>query len=281
MEDILTSNVFSFFKYADRQTFLRQFLKLFGFTVSDKELAEAEFRFWVSYGDGTEPDLVILAGRYYLLIEAKFHSGFGQENEKTQHQLVREYEGGKLEAQNMDKEFHLVAVTAHYARHQFLAENSAYVNRDLHWLNWHQIALLIYACLESNPNLAVETRAFAEDLYDLLVKKNLRKYAGVDFLKNLRNIGSSSPQLFFEATTAFYRGDFLGFSIALQAVPTIHTYNGSIFIGFQDTPEDVQPIRHTQKPYILNKRPIFFDFSGTELIDQTPDIIFYQETHHE
>lgn len=264
-EDILTSDVFSFFKYADRQVFLAQFLKLLGLGVSRQDLAEVEFLFWHSFEDGTEPDLVIITGKYYLLVEAKFHSDFGQESEKIQHQLVREYKGGELEAHNMDKEFQLVAVTAHYARHQFLAENSAYVSRDLHWLNWHQIALLIASCLETHPGLTQETRVFAEDLYDLLVKKNLRKYAGVDFLKNLRKVGSSSPQLFFEAATAFYRGDFLGFTVSLQDSPRVQPLTGSIFY----------------KNLSLEKRASFFDFTNYDPLGNPPEAIFYQETNHE
>lgn len=52
-EDILTSNVFSFFKYANRQVFLKRFLAELGIQVSDEDAENAEFAFWPRYADGT------------------------------------------------------------------------------------------------------------------------------------------------------------------------------------------------------------------------------------
>ena len=75
-EDILTSNVFSFFQYADRQVFLYELLKSWHLDVTAEEAREAEFHYWPQLADGTEPDLVIVVGQYYLLIEAKYRSGF-------------------------------------------------------------------------------------------------------------------------------------------------------------------------------------------------------------
>jgi len=70
MEDVLTSNVFSFFKYSSRTIFLKRYLNDLGFKVSDQDAEKAEFRFWPVFEDGTEPDLIIIVGDYYLLIEA-------------------------------------------------------------------------------------------------------------------------------------------------------------------------------------------------------------------
>jgi len=44
-EDILTSNVFSFFKYADRRL-LKQYLDHIGITISLHDAQNAEFIFW-------------------------------------------------------------------------------------------------------------------------------------------------------------------------------------------------------------------------------------------
>ena len=70
MEDILTSNVFSFFKYSTRDIFLKGYLNTMGFDISEQEANRAEFIFWPRYEENTEPDLVIIVGDYYLLIEA-------------------------------------------------------------------------------------------------------------------------------------------------------------------------------------------------------------------
>jgi len=83
MEDVLTSNVFSFFKYSTRDIFLKNYLNELEFTVSDQEAEEVEFKFWPVFEDGTKPDLVIIVGKYYLLIEAKYFSGFSEGTKKT------------------------------------------------------------------------------------------------------------------------------------------------------------------------------------------------------
>ncbi|MDP2932277.1 MAG: hypothetical protein Q8O05_07280 [Chloroflexota bacterium] len=72
-EDILTSNVFSFFKYTERKVFLKSFLnKLLNLQVDDNDVDCAEFSFWPKFDDNTEPDLILVVGKYYLLFEAKF-----------------------------------------------------------------------------------------------------------------------------------------------------------------------------------------------------------------
>ena len=118
-EDILTSDVFSFFKYTKREVFLYQLLKYLQLDIVKSDMVKAEFIFWPSFEDGTQPDLIILVGKYYLLIEAKFSSGFSKSTDSIKHQLIREIEGGKLEAQNLNREFQIVAVTAHYTKHHF------------------------------------------------------------------------------------------------------------------------------------------------------------------
>jgi len=276
MEDILTSDVFSFFKYANREIFLSNLLKLLGLKVSKSDLDEAEFNFWPSYKDHTEPDLVIIVGEYYLLVEAKFHSGFGKATLTTRHQLIREYEGGELEAQNLDKEFHLIAVTAHYAKHQFLAENSEYANKDVLWLNWHQIALLIYSILETTNTLDSSIRAFAEDLYDLLVKKNLRKYAGINILKSIR-VKTSPAQLFFDSASSLYRGDFLGFNVSLEDTPKVQTFSDSIFYISTNNANDHSAKRIKKQTNDLEKPSKYFSFSNHDSLLNPPETIFFQE----
>lgn len=216
-EDILTSNVFSFFKYANRRLFLFEFVKLLGLNISESDAVEAEFEFWPTFEDNTEPDLVLLIGKYYLLFEAKYYSGFGKETQSRKHQVVREIEGGQYAAQNLEKEFKIIAVTAHYS-------DKAEIKRDipveyldhLIWTNWQSIALLIYQQLEKNPNMPEETRLFAADLYKLLVRKKLRNYEGVKVLSHFRRtLHATAHKIFFEASTASYRGAFIGFASTL------------------------------------------------------------------
>jgi hypothetical protein len=229
MEDILTSNVFSFFKYAKREIFLNELLKLINVYVSLNELEKAEFIFWPSYEDGTQPDLVIIVGNHYLLFEAKFISGFGKGEELLSFQLIREAKMGELEAQKIDKIFHLIAVTAHYSKHKFYIENSEVSDIPITWINWHQIALLLDKILYEKEELDIETKTFATDLYHLLVKKDLRKYAGQDILGTIPLLQSPSEALFFDAKSAQYRGDFLGFQVSLEEFSPIKQFAKMIF----------------------------------------------------
>lgn len=229
-EDILTSNVFSFFKYAKREVFLFNLFSLLNININRSEAADAEFIFWPTYEDGTEPDLVIIAGNYYLLFEAKLHSGFGKGLELDKYQILREIKGGELEAHNIGKEFRFIAVTAHYAKHRFLEENPYIKTLNYQWLNWHQISLLLFNVLSRSKLLDTETLGFAEDLYALLIKMNLRKFAGIEVLTSLTNLHFSPEYLFFDPTTSEHRGDFIGFINTLSMFPKISPTMDSIFL---------------------------------------------------
>ena len=50
--------------------------------------------------------------------------------------------------------------------------------------------------LEQNPPIPMETRLFAEDLYKLLVKKNLRNFEGVRVLSSLERIYTLQREIF-------------------------------------------------------------------------------------
>ena len=116
-EDILTSNVFSFFKYSDRKL-LKDYLAELGILVTSSESENAEFIFWPSYEDGTEPDLIIICGEYYLLFEAKLYSDFSPKTATADSQIEREIKMGKMSAENLNKKFVYIALTAEYYKNR-------------------------------------------------------------------------------------------------------------------------------------------------------------------
>jgi len=221
-EDILTSDVFSFFKYSDRQVFLKGFLNKFlgefGVEVSDSEAEAAEFEFWPRYADRTEPDVVIIAGQYYVLIEAKLGSGFEWAEELERSQLRREIQGGYSEARSLGKEFCIVALTADYIYkpqdyQQIRIEDLATIK--FKWMNWQQIFDYLQEVLDTVP-LKSTVRLFCQDLCDLLDRKNLRPYRDLtDVLAGRRPI-EALGSVFFASETAKRRGGFLGFESALS-----------------------------------------------------------------
>jgi hypothetical protein len=256
-EDILTSNVFSFFKYAKREIFLYQLITRLGIVdIEPWDAINAEFHFWPSFEDGTEPDLVIIIGNYYLVFEAKLFSGFGRGIVSEKDQLVREIRGGKTEAEYRNKKFSLIAVTAHYSKHHFLTENPDALGVDLSWLNWNEIALLIYKIINETELLDDGTLCFANDLYELLLRKNLRKFAGLEVLSTLDYIGETSTYLFYNPTTSQYRGDFFGFSEVLSGL---------------------SPITQIPSSFILQERvKMFFHHQSIESLNQVPENIFFK-----
>jgi len=219
-EDILTSNVFSFFKYADRKVYLRALLERLGLDLTEIDLSKAEFHFWPSFDDNTEPDVVILVGGFYILIEAKYLSGFGQPSTEVPGQLERELAEGFREARSQGKSFVPVVMTAHSCCPSGLLANIPQEHADrLRWINWQAVAGILLEALEV-PHIATPDEEFATDLYNLLDKKKLRGFITFDRLQ-----GSFSYQeierVFFASESSLFRGDFIGFSRALAVVESV------------------------------------------------------------
>ena len=253
MEDILTSNVFSFFKYSTRTIFLKRYLNDLGFKVSDQDAEKAEFKFWPVFEDGTEPDLVIMAGNYYLLIEAKYFSEFSEGAKKDEHQLLRELNNGKLEAKNYDKEFKLIAITADYYFKEYkfkviLPDFQAHFK----WTNWQLVSSFLDNILSSNPNIKGPERDFCLDLYNLLDKKHLRSFQSITYDGPLLKDYSS---IFFNAKTAKLRGDFIGFIDSLSLAKGLKPVGKTVF--FSSTKRIFKSLSKLEKLKKV-KSPIFF-----------------------
>ncbi len=256
MEDVLTSNVFSFFKYANRVIFLKRYLETINIQITDEEAKDAVFYFWPTYADNTEPDLVIIVGDYYLLFEAKYFSGFGSKTDKIEAQLVRQINGGILEASTYKKKFLLIAITAdHVYRPSIIDDIPEEFYHHLIWTNWQNVAAMLNIILNSNIKLKNSERLFAEDLYLLLDKKHLRDFQGTDVIKNYLPELSSYSVVFFQAEKAKYRGDFFGFSSNLLVE---------------------EPIRHYDNIFYYDQQTDILKMLNEIKIEQLPDIIFFR-----
>lgn len=255
-EDILTSNVFSFLKYSNRKIFLKGYLNSLGLKVSEQAAIEAKFLFWPRFEENTEPDLVIIVGRYYLLIEAKYRSAFSGGTQKSKAQIIREIEGGVLEATNYRKIFKYVAITGdyYYKEDKFKLIPSEYVPHFI-WTNWQYVASFLNNILENDTRISTQEREFAYDLYRLLDKKCLRDFHGVLSIlkKELQLI--EHQYIFFEARTAKYRGDFLGFINSLSLDQHFEAVGKAIF--FKPIKEGFSSLSHFNK-LMVSKQQIFF-----------------------
>jgi len=255
MEDILTSNVFSFFKYSARDIFLKGYLNKLEIEVSNREAEEAKFRFWPVFEDGTEPDLVIIVGNYYLLIEAKYFSEFSSGTEKNESQLLRELKNGKLEAKNYNKEYKLIAITAdyYYKKDKFEVIPQRF-RPHFKWTNWQSVSLFLDNILSSNPNIKGPERDFCLDLYDLLDKKHLRSFQNITYDgPSLKDYSS----IFFNAKTAKLRSDFIGFIDSLSLAKGLKPLGKTVFFR--------------------SSKSIFKSLSKIEILKEVKSPIFFKE----
>lgn len=257
-EDLLSSNVFSFFKYSDRQVFLKGFLNRFlgdlGVKVSSDAEA-AEFQFWPKYADRTEPDLVIIVGQYYILVETKFCSSFEWAEELELSQLRREIRGGYAEARSLGKEFCLVALTADYI---YKPDDFKHIRTEelasirFKWMNWQQVYDYLLEVMDT-VTLVLTTKLFCQDLCDLLDKKNLRPYRDIRATLAGRPSIKVPKMVFFAAETAKSRGDFIGFELALSHLKQLVIVPRALF---------------------LEGEPFFASLRSNKGLHQLPDRIF-------
>lgn len=227
MEDILTSNVFSFLKYSDRKLFLKLFLNQLGLSIENDELKNAEFIFWPTFEDGTEPDLVILTNDYYILFEAKLYSGFGESIDEEKKQLIREARGGLENANRLGKKFFLVAITDDYYYKEEKFKCLKNYKSYLKWINWQSLTELLLSLIEKN-NTNLKNYDFAADLYNLLEKKNLRAFRAFDKLAD-DQLDKLSDSIFFPKEKSRYVNYFDGFKKTFVEFKEINRCSNQVF----------------------------------------------------
>lgn len=225
-EDLLTSNIFSFFNYSERTVYLKSLINKLGIVVNEKELKEAEFLFWPTYEDGTEPDLILIIGKYYILFEAKYYSGFGKETVTTESQLIREIKRGLMEADNLDKKFLLVAITSDYCYKPEKFKEIKDYKEYFQWINWQSVAEILLKSIENDENLP--NKLFASDLLRLLEVKKLRSFRPFKDL-TFNEVKKVKNNIFFMTETAIYRGKFIGFKKIFGSEPAILKTVDNIF----------------------------------------------------
>jgi len=211
MEDVLTSSVFGLLKYLPDQIACRLLAEFAAIPLPQDSLqlelwprhptppgfarpfATAQVEEPASRGD-TEPDAVITAKDWLVLMEAKYRSPL----DDAYDQLGREFAVGYRLAQDAGRRFRLLLVTAHTLQptpggrdlatgvQQVLSEASAglgdaaaemigAVPTSLHWTNWQQLySILSKAC--GDQDISDSTRRLLKDVCRLLELRALKPY---------------------------------------------------------------------------------------------------------
>lgn len=184
-EDFLTSAVFGFFKYSDRNIYLRNYLTTLGIQDSPDDVT---FSFWESFPDGTEPDLILSSEQHIILIETKYHAGLGEG------QAEREVTVGKSMAHQVSKNFLYVLVTSDpvYRSSKWLpAERAA--GDKFRWQNWQLIERVISEAYAAS----LVNRALALDLLLMMRQLGLRSFLPFSQLVGHIDSAPTRPPLFF------------------------------------------------------------------------------------
>jgi len=214
-EDVLTSNVFGFLEVANRRRFLARYLRdHLMLEVTDAEAIAAEFEFWPTYTDGTEPDVVTSVGRWYILFEAKLYSDFGRDaNDPDQNQLRRELSEGRREASRRGLAFRLVTVTRESWRNVKRYPDIRPDDRG-HWIwsNWQAVHALLDDTQE--PKRGVLGR----QLHRLLDGRGLRGFRGYT---GMGVVPPAPGVVFLSASATRSPGFFRGF----QSLPALDVVN--------------------------------------------------------
>jgi hypothetical protein len=94
------------------------------------------------------------------------------------------------------------------------------------WTNWQAVASLLESIIARKPHgLAHHERCHAQDLLDLLDRKNLRSFGGF----NLEGHFTPRDRIFFEVESASFRGSFIGFEDAMSGCTMIDPVLDIIF----------------------------------------------------
>lgn len=168
LEDTLTDAVLGSLRYLPRHVLGAVLCEAFDTTFSAAQLHEARLRFWPTFPDGTEPDVVVEVGGVMIIVEAKYESPF------SQGQLIREWRHGRRDAlaRQLSGPW-LLAVTAHAtepaeledARGE-LANDPAFEDAGLasssavRWISWQRIAKRL---ADEGPRLALHERELVDD----------------------------------------------------------------------------------------------------------------------
>jgi hypothetical protein len=216
MEDFVTSNVFGFLKYADRSAYLGPVLQGLGIEASARKLDEAEFEFWPSYDDGTEPDVVLRVAGWHILFEAKWLSGFGRATTATDAQVERELRGGILAASQEGRQFLFVAVTPDFHHEvDVRALVPPGVARSVRWLRWGDIAGIVQK-RQRQPNPPDDM--LAQDFLAMMSRYDLMPFQGFGHLAATGTI-DALPPLFLRQSRFRFNG-FQGLPGNLESPPT-------------------------------------------------------------
>jgi hypothetical protein len=214
-EDPLTASIFESIEVMDRELALGRVLQeATGDVFSPKELAEAEFHYWMrdvkAFGDQTEPDLVVTVGNTLFLLEAKYRSGLGQADKEGKGQLKREYEGGiALMHKKGLSQYRLVCVVGDASVLDEIRRFQREIGDRVHCLQWQEIHRVM-AEAEELPGVDWRDLILATRCKELLERRRMASFRGFRHLQIYKDAQGFHDEVFNFATSLLHRLDSEG-----------------------------------------------------------------------
>jgi hypothetical protein len=182
-EDIITSDVFGLISCLDRRTIWKGVAKKLGMGLSIEEAENTVFEFWPERQTGVEPDLVIYAGRYIIVVECKYKTGFKKD------QIVRETKRGLklLEKSTVHDMLVVLGVATDLFEPGFfegLREQFKLKEVRYKYIRWQQIRVYLEGMASNSDQV---TTRFIGDLSQVLDRRDILSYSGFD-IKEIRKI---------------------------------------------------------------------------------------------
>lgn len=182
-EDILTSDVFGLVSYLERRKIWKGLAKELGITLTVEKAENTVFEFWPKLYGNVEPDIVIYAGRYILIVECKYGTGFGK------NQIVRETAAGLklLKASTEHDKLLVLGVSTDLFEPGFFKElRKEYKGKGVkfEYLRWQQIKVCLESLVSDSDSV---TMRLVEDLSQVLDRRGILSYSGFD-IKGLRKV---------------------------------------------------------------------------------------------
>jgi len=287
VEDILTSDFFGVLDYLPRKPFLASFVAHVALLNPQVETPAVDgidwdasyFLFWPRIpmrGENTEPDVVIVTGKWVLVIEVKLDSALGTD------QPQREFAVGKILAEDcglsVDYVYYLVvARTRLEITSTFPPTESEHPDelaaRTCH-MKWHEVVALVESWVRGGcdgQTLAPEQGRMLGDLLATLRKRRSISLSGYAFA-NVGSVDAIMPPLFcppsfvgflrqtLETATiteaAFLSNLTVGFATIWPTVdsPGDYIFLPTAFGGFAHVAPEVSPV--------VDSRVLASDFEG-------------------
>ncbi len=183
-EDVLTSNVFTFFKVLPENYLLKLICNIVNQNVSKllKNRRIIEFSLWKKFSNLKEPEIYIkFEPEYHVFIEVKYCSPESGDSQ------LKDY----LDIFSTSNK-HLIYLTADRTEPVWTTQKEAYKGLPISWINWYKFKSVI------EDLASKETNEIVCNIYNLIIEYlNYKKFSNFDgwSLKNILEYMKKSPNL--------------------------------------------------------------------------------------